>query len=226
MHKLEQTAAVNDGKTALHMLLSKNPNLQFEGGSPLWKAMWKAWEQLRTVLEWSPPAQRNDAACLPIQGFQHVWSVDRSKTIDRSKRIKQAAGKGLVSLSDLWSWENDCWKSPRILRSEFSVPRTAAKMLVASLAEDLIPAVKEAMRHPVSLAVGDWVSDGRCLSDGTAWNQTKAFRVQKVSHDSLQVQEFKVISPEGQICKTDNTCTIPAGLMVPITVLVKEAKDR
>lgn len=81
-------------------------------GSALWKAMWLAWLQVKPLLLWTPPRDRDEVASLRIQGQPHVWSV----TTQQKWTGQNGCHKLLVKeWSDLVIYRIGCWIPGKLL---------------------------------------------------------------------------------------------------------------
>lgn len=156
--KLDSVFSVQNGTTNRFMTLSRKPKVKFVGGSALWLAMWKSWLCMREDLQWSPPSNQSEAACLPIQGFSQVWTEKRCQQLERSGRITVAVKGGMRQLADLWNWERSRWLTKRELRLQFDIPRCTAKAISEAVSSDLLPDVAQAMSVKHKLQNGSWVT--------------------------------------------------------------------
>lgn len=222
--KLDSVKAVQNGDANRYMALARKPKVKFEGGSPLWLAMWKSWLSMREDLQWHPPSNRAEVARLPIQGFSMVWTEPRCEQLEWSGRITQATKCGVRRLADLWDWDRYRWLSKRELRRQFDIPRCTAKALFEAVMSDLRPEVAQAMCSTPPLHTGMWVTDQDMLSQIPSWHGQQALLVTCVTPSFSQVRAYQVLSAEGLLAPSYMLCDKETKSLHPIIVVTRVNK--
>lgn len=103
--RLKDAKAVVNGYTLLVNVFASKPLLKDTDGSPIWKAIWNGWKGLRSLLKFAKPCDKEAAVHLRIQGHGKIWKSEQEKQICASSRITAAGSQSVITVGDLWHWE-------------------------------------------------------------------------------------------------------------------------
>lgn len=224
LYKLDAISAVPNGTASRFMALPRRPREQFDGGSPLWMAMWKSWMSIRDDLQWSPLENYLDAACLPIQGFSKIWTEQRCQQLERSSRITSAVASRVKQLADLWHWDAERWYTKRELRRMYPIPRCTTKALFEAVTADLQLNISQAMTVNVTLQAGMQVTDQAMHIRIPHWSTQSALQVTCITPSLTQVRAYQVLSEEGLLAQDYQLCAKDTNSLHPITVVTRTHK--
>lgn len=178
--RLKGINVVRGGPTHSANVFAAKPHLAELEGSILWKAIWRNWLEIRGTMAWRLPQDKENAAGCRVQGNLHLWLENRHKKIDKSQRLHNAGMIGIVTLGDVWSWENSSWYTREELRTKGGLPSSAAKLVHEITTESLDEEIKLAMQREFELKKGVWIPRASIFDQNVRWQQKRLMFVEEV----------------------------------------------
>lgn len=175
-----------------------------------------------------PPADRDAAAGLKLQGQAPVWADEHAETVLKSRRLMSAGKQGLVVVGDSWNWPEEKWLSALELSNSLQVAPGVASLVAQTPHPTLAAEVLQAMQVPTELRKGHWVTKESIFQAPLTRQQKEAWLLHGLRDEVADLRGFGVVN-EGGGLEEDASAELvqaPTQCLTPIVVITQGQRHK